>query len=246
MTDEQTKKLRGYYHSLLEQQRVLDSLAAAKPLGVESQSVRILGEEIGRIESDFPRLVPPFDANQYFDFRGPDSGESYYKLAGLRSYIETALGKLKVAVESEKESPVTQKREFAFIRDAATRKILERDYLEIQTAYVARCWKSVIILSGGAIEADLVDVLLQNDAAAKAAPSAPGKSDITRWDLADLIKVAVELNLVTDGVDKLSHSVREYRNLVHPGNEIRNKLAFGEEEARIALEVLNIVHRDFS
>ena len=106
--------------------------------------------------------------------------------------------------------------------------------------------KSVIILSGGAIEAILTDIALQNATQAKAATSAPKESDVTRWDLADLINVAVELKLVSAGVEKLSHSVRAYRNLIHPGNEIRNKLTFDAEEAKIALEVLHIVHRDLS
>jgi hypothetical protein len=54
------------------------------------------------------------------------------------------------------------------------------------------------------------------------------------------------MKLVTPGVEKLSHSIREYRNLIHPGNEVRNQLHFDAEEARIALEVLSIVHRDLS
>jgi hypothetical protein len=68
----------------------------------------------------------------------------------------------------------------------------------------------------------------------------------TRWDLSELINVAVELQLVTEGVEKLSHSIREYRDLVHPGREIRKKLSFGAEEAKISLEVLKILHRDLS
>jgi len=66
------------------------------------------------------------------------------------------------------------------------------------------------------------------------------------WDLSNLIDVAVELSLVFAGVEKLSHSIREYGNLVHPGNELRNKLCFDAEEATIAIEVLNIVQRDSS
>jgi len=58
-------------------------------------------------------------------------------------------------------------------------------YIEIQRAFIAHCWKSVIILSGGAIEAILMDLLLQKQSAALAATKAPkGKSDISRWDLA--------------------------------------------------------------
>jgi hypothetical protein len=244
MTDEESKKLRAYYHSLLEQQHVLEGLAS-KSSHVEAPSIRILGEEIKRVEADFPGLLPVFNANDYFNDRS-ESGEIYYKLVGVRSYVGTAIGRLKVAIEEVKDSPITQRREFSFIKERELRKILERDYVEIQTAYVAKCWKSVIILSGSAIEAILTDILLQNTTLAMGAKCSPKEPDITRWDLADLINVAVELKLVSAGVEKLSHSVRAYRNLIHPGNEIRNKLTFDAEEAKIALEVLHIVHRDLS
>jgi hypothetical protein len=69
---------------------------------------------------------------------------------------------------------------------------------------------------------------------------------LTKWDLRDLIAVCVDLKLVSPGVERLSSPVREYRNLVHAGNELRTGLVFGSEEARIALEVLNMVHRDLS
>jgi hypothetical protein len=104
----------------------------------------------------------------------------------------------------------------------------------------------LIILSGGAIEAILLDLLLNNPGAQEAQSAPKGKPDLSRWDLNDLIKVAIELELVTGTVEKLSHPVRDYRNLVHPGNELRSKLAVDREEARIAIEVLNSLHRDLS
>jgi hypothetical protein len=61
-----------------------------------------------------------------------------------------------------------------------------------------------------------------------------------------LILVAVDLRLVTPGVEKLSHSVREYRDLVHPSVQVRTQLKSDKEEARIAIEVLNMLHRDLS
>ena len=156
------------------------------------------------------------------------------------------LGRLKVLIEEHLDTPVTEARQFAFINEANIRRIIERDYDEIQRAYISKCWKSVIILCGRTIEAILMDLLISHDTEAKQAKSAPNKPDISRWDLSELINVAVELKLVTEGVEKLSHSIREYRNLVHPGNEIRNRLRFDAEEARISLEVLNILHRDLS
>jgi hypothetical protein len=160
-----------------------------------------------------------------------------------REYLDRAT---KSANDPAQTVPVVLTREFCFVKDPELRKILERDYQEIQRAYNARCWKSVIIISGGAIEAILTDLLLQNESRAKAVTKAPKQPDLTRWDLSDLINVSVELGLASHAIEKLSHSVREYRNLVHPGNEIRNKLTFDAEEAKIALEVLHIVHRELS
>jgi len=164
----------------------------------------------------------------------------------VASTPDSEIKELAIPTEPAGDNPVAEAIKFQFIRDEGLHQLLERDYQEIQRALGARCWKSVIILSGGAIEAILTDLLLVNESAAKAAQSAPKKSDITKWDLADLIDVAVELKLIAPGVSKLSHPVREYRNLIHPGNEIRNKLSFGPEEARIAIEVLRMLHRDLS
>jgi hypothetical protein len=204
----------------------------------------MLETEINKINSDFPGLIPTFNKRLFFAFSGSNGRTSYYDIKGILSYLATTISKLKIITDDEGSSPVTESKIFSFIQNAPLQKIIERDYQEIQRTYIAKCWKSVIILSGGAIEAILIDLLQQNDANAMSSTSAPENSDITKWDLCDLIKVSVELKLLSPSIDKLSHSVREYRNLIHPGNEIRNKLVFGEEEAKIAIEILNILHRE--
>jgi hypothetical protein len=243
MTSDELKKLRKHYHILLRQQPIFEEQSKSN---ISEHSVNQVATTIRRIESDFPDLLPPFALNQFFSHRGGGDNVSYYVASGILSYLATALGILEVEVETDEGNPVTEIKEFYFIKDSGIRRCLERDYTEIQRAFIARCWKSVIILSGGAIEAILTDLLVENATKATQSQKAPKQKNITKWDLADLINVAVELDLVSSGVEKLSHSVREYRNLVHPGNEIRNKLAFDSEEAKIALEVLHIVHRDLS
>ncbi len=244
MDSDKLNKLRAIYHSLLEQQRLLTGLDLKGGMDIESASVLSLVNEFEQLKLEFPDLVRPFDPGQYrtFDARG----KLYFNYVGVLSYASMVLGRLKVLIEEPLDTPVTETRQFAFINDANIRKIAERDYDEIQRAYISKCWKSVIILCGGAIEAILTDLLICHDTEAKQAKSAPDKSDISRWGLSELIDVAVELKLVTEGVKKLSHPVREYRNLVHPSNEIRNELRFDAEEARISLEVLHILHRDLS
>lgn len=234
MTEEELRKIRVYYHSLLGQQRSLVNSENISPV-----AVRVLSEELRSIEADFPGLVPRFDASAFNIHMG-------YKFAGLGAYFAAVMARLQVAIEPSESTPVTQTREFSFVRNAELRSILERDYAEIQRAFVASCWKSVIILSGGAIEAILVDRLQSDPGRATASNKAPKDADISKWNLNDLVNVAVDLDYVSAGVEKLSHSVRDYRNLVHPGNEIRKKLRFDSEEARIALEVLHIVWRDLS
>lgn len=242
MTDAELKKLRSYYRSLLGQQRVIEA-AVSQTRNLRSSSVRLLQDEIRRLDEDFPGLLPSFHPEQHVVQRG--TSDTYYAGEGILSYISTVIGRLDIAIEESNTAPVTEIREFGFIRDSDLRKIIERDYLEIQRAYIARCWKSVIILCGGAIETVLTDALLQNPTQAKSAKQAPTQ-DISKWDLASLINVSAEIGIVSGGVEKLSHSIREYRNLVHPGNEIRNKLTFGEEETKIAIEVLHMIHRDLS
>jgi hypothetical protein len=243
MEKDRLDRLRLFYHSLLEQQQSLKVLDA-KMLYIDADSLTPLINELLEVTKEFPDILPPFDPGEYKVEMA--RGELSYKFVAIKTHTAMVIGRIKIAIEQPTDTPVTEKRTFAFISDSSLRKIIERDYSEIQRAFIAQCWKSVLILSGGAIEAILTDLLKNNEATALTAKSAPKGNDITHWDLSQLIRVAVELQLVSTSIEKLSHSLREYRNLVHPGNEIRNNLLFDAEEARIAIEVLNIVQRDLS
>lgn len=232
------KKLRAYYHSLSRQERFLNTLTGG--LLVDPAALRPLFREITLLKEEFPDLVP-FDLKKYRLQAG-----TKVNIIAVTGVLSMVLGRLQTALEESTSVPVTEKREFGFISNSDLKTIIERDYEEIQRSFIAGCWKSVIILCGGAIEAILTDLLLINKTDAMSASSVPRNNDITRWGLSELIDVAVELKLVSIGVQKLSHPLREYRNLVHPGNEIRNKLDFGTEEAKIAVEVLHILHRDLT
>jgi hypothetical protein len=66
------------------------------------------------------------------------------------------------------------------------------------------------------------------------------------------IKVEIESTASSAGLPGKAFSfvssieLREYRNLVHPGNELRTKLTVDAEEARISVAVLEMVHRDLA
>lgn len=248
MMDKATRtKVRAHLKALEGMRAVLETNAKVNSSVVGPGIPEQIADEMKRLNGDVPSLGRPLDLRPFIS-HNVGRGD-YYKLGALQAFVASIIGALEAMLEEEDETqanPVVQVREFPYVQDPDLRKILKRDYQEIQRAYVANCWKSVIILAGGAIEALLLDALSADAGKATAAPSAPNKKDLNKWDLADLIKVAVEIGVVPNGVDKLSHSIREYRNLVHPGNELRQKLAFGHEEARIAVEVLNMVDRELT
>ncbi len=243
MTEAERRKLLGYYRSLSGIERNLRDTASRGVPAVHVATGDTVADEVERIEKEFPALGQP---SRIRELRQRRDQSYFYHVESLLTKVSVVVGRLSAVLEEAGSAPVTERKEFRFIHDDALRAILERDYLEIQKAYVASCWKAAIILTGGAIEAVLLDVVLKDQSRARGSGMAPNQSDMTRWDLKDLIAVCVDLSLVSAGVGRLSSPVREYRNLVHPGNELRSELVFAQEEARIALEVLNMVHRDLS
>src|SRR6266478_8001150 len=240
-TSDQLKKLRGYYASLLGQNETLRQ-ENKKNSYIPRGDMEVVADEIGRISQDFPQLLPPLP----LDKLNYNNQKNLFDLVGVQSYLAACLGRLKAELEEIQNTPVTERLDFRFVKESQIREIVERDYIEIPRAYVAECWKSVIILSGGSVEAILLDRLIQDEPSAKAAKSAPQKLDLSRWDLSELLRVAVEIGLVEPSAEVLGEAARQYRNLVHPGNEMRNRLTVGRLEANSALNSLKIIHRDLS
>ena len=247
LNDSQLKVMRVAYRALRENRAQLKEQIEKNRYTISSGVFSNIRNEIQDVEKAIPDLIPWFDDGQ------AECRSSYDQLLGFKadvvlSYVERVIARLEIELSADDTQPVIETRTFPFVNDQKIREIVERDYLEIQRAFVADCWKSAIILSGGAIEALLVDMLTQDQSAASVAKAAPKShtNDLNRWGLSDLIAVAIELKKITEGAQKLSDSIRDYRNLVHPGNEVRSGLVVGKEEARIAIEVLHLVHRDLS
>lgn len=164
------------------------------------------------------------------------------QLAGAEAFLQSKLQKDR----SPKDSPNLN---FNFINDTTLQKVILRDYEEVRKARAATCFKSTIILAGGIVEGILLFLLN------RAAPditklkkiSTKAKSEpFDQWILNDLINASLELGLIRASVDKFSHALREYRNLVHPGLEIRTNITFSEHEADISIKIIQIIHDDLS
>jgi hypothetical protein len=240
-TDEQLIKLRGYYKSLVGQRELLAELVRQKQLTVFEPQFRVLANEINEARWNFPALLPMLIEPQLSDGRS-----DWFSTQGVLAYVTAAVARIEAALEGAvRSSPVTERLDLSFVHDPALRDILERDWDEGQRAYIAQCWKCVVILTGGAIEAALLDRILKEQARAVIARSAP-KKEPSKWELSELIRVGVEIGIIEPLAETLLDAVRQYRNLVHPGVELRSGLNAGKLEADSGFTVMRSICRDLS
>jgi len=146
------------------------------------------------------------------------------------------------ALIAEPKSSSSPKANFSFVKLTKLLHIAERDWEECWRALNAGCWKSALILSGGILETVLLSFLLRRRKKALATGAAQkANNDITKWTLGKIIDVTKELGLLTPPIDMLPLPMKEYRNLAHPGAEIREQISFSEAEARAAFHTLQAI-----
>lgn len=124
------------------------------------------------------------------------------------------------------------------------RNMLKRDLWENVISLVANSYKSSLVLSGSIIEAVLLFRLSENGI--KIAEVLKGKKKIKmkveELDLYELVSVAKNNKLIDDNLLHLSHGVRGFRNLIHPGVEQRKKsMKVNEDNALLAWAIVKKV-----
>ena len=60
------------------------------------------------------------------------------------------------------------------------------------------------------------------------------------WSLADFINVAKEVGLLKDDVQKFSHALRDFRNYIHPFEQVTSGFTPTMHTAKICLQVLKV------
>lgn len=127
---------------------------------------------------------------------------------------------------------------FEFISNNNFREILERDFEELNICVENNCLKSVLLLSGSIIEAILIDYFIHFPI------DGYTQSRILKMDLSTLIDKAYESNLITSSTKDLSIVIKNYRNLIHPGREIRTSQTFDKDTSDVAKSVLNMIVKE--
>lgn len=109
-------------------------------------------------------------------------------------------------------------------------ELLKNRWDESQRCIDAGAFLSATIIMGSMLEGLLLGVFQRSPAAVNRCPSAPtyrgtGKvKNFSNWKLAEMIDVAHQLGWLGLDVKKFSHSLREFRNLIHPYEQMATQM----------------------
>jgi len=161
--------------------------------------------------------------------------------------ITRLTGKEVVAEETEEEF---LKKDFGSITiaglniDSTIAPILESRIKEAMECHHAGAPLASIFMCGSVLEGVLLNIALKNPAAFNQAQSSPKNKETQKvrpfqdWTLANLIDVAHEVGLLRLDVKKFSHVMRDFRNYIHPYEQMASRFDPDKHTAEICLQVL--------
>lgn len=120
---------------------------------------------------------------------------------------------------------------------------LEERIEEIEKCLSSNSPLSVIFLCGSTLEGILLGIAENNPRDFNTAKSAPKDKDekvrkLSAWSLNNFIDVAYEVGFIKEDVKKYSHSLREFRNYIHPYEQMTRNFSPDIQSARISCQVL--------
>ncbi len=204
---------------------------------------------IGRI-SELDKHIVEF--NQYIAFD---------KWKVVRDGAEIGFVQLPKIEIDETATSITEdeflKREFSGVSvseiglESAVSEILQQRIIEIEQCFFAGAYLSVILLAGSTLEGILLGLARKYPKKFNTSKNAPkdtyGKvKKFHDWSLSAFIDVARDINLIQDDTQKFIHSLRHYRNYIHPFEQMKSGFSPRQHTAKICLQVLKAAIREIS
>lgn len=121
--------------------------------------------------------------------------------------------------------------------------IIESRLNEARAAMGAGAYLSTIFLCGSVLEAVLLGTAQKEPARFNRASASPKAADgsvkrFHEWSLAQFIDVACEAGLLKPDVKKFSHGLRDFRNYIHPYEQMVSGFTPDEHTAKVCFQVL--------
>lgn len=128
--------------------------------------------------------------------------------------------------------------------DTSLTDVLELRTNEIHSSLKHNIPLATIFLIGSTLEGILLAIATKNNQIFITAKSAPKQKNTNKvkpvheWNLNNLIDTAKELGFIKEDVKKFSHVVRDFRNYIHPYEQMLNKFNPDIHTAQICYQVL--------
>ena len=133
--------------------------------------------------------------------------------------------------------------------DDSIKQILVERIEEIEKAIKHELPLSAIFLCGSSLEGILLGVAIKDPKRFNCSTSSPKDSNgkvknFAYWKLSELIDTATQTGLLNNDIKKFSHILRDFRNFIHPYEQLANSFSPDINTAKICCQVLKaaIVH----
>lgn len=185
------------------------------------------------------------DFNQYLTF-------DKWKI--VRDHSNITFQKMdKVVIDESIKGQVTENeflnREFSNVDvtklglEGTVADILQHRIKEIEKCFSGGAPLAVILLAGSTLEGIFLGLAIScprkfNSATASPKDNTGKVKQFHDWSLSGFIDVAKELGLIQYDTQKFSHSLRDFRNYIHPFEQMSSGFSPREHTAKICLQVL--------
>lgn len=160
----------------------------------------------------------------------------------LKAQFAAAAGSTDVASTEFLAKDFSQFELSALPRELTAQQVVEARLAEIERCLEAGAPLAVIFLVGSTLEGLLMELATAHASTFVSSPSAPSVRGTPRpiqsWTLAELITVARALGVLSEDVARHADQVRNFRNYIHPRQQLRESFEPRAETALIAHQVL--------
>ena len=183
-----------------------------------------------------------------------DRNQIRLSLAKCREIVSKLLGLSRAADAVTAEGFLNRDFEIPNIRKSpvafAVSEIIQSRLNEAQACLNVGAYLAVIFHCGSVLEAVLLGAAQKEPERfnrSQAGPKRDGKTKAFQdWSLSEFINVAHDIGVLKPDVQQFSHGLREFRNYIHPYQQMASGFTPDEHTARICFQVLRAALADVS
>ena len=196
-------------------------------------------ELVGRVLSE---LLDAYEANCVVTSRERDNA----LLAKSREIAARLSGDVPTTKPLAVEDFLEQDFEIPHIQDLpvdfAVAEIIEGRLREARLCLSTGAYLSVIFLCGSVLEAVLLGVAQKEPENFNRSPASPRRNGKVKpfpeWSLAEFINVACDIDVLKLDVKEFSHGLRNFRNYIHPYEQMLSQFTPDKHTASVCFQVL--------